>query len=71
MKTGEAHEAKFSWTDFNFNLKFSCMKTVTMLKFITLLLVRHSHGAAVDFLNTIQSSEALRLEWVGPERFHG
>lgn len=35
----------------------------------TLLLVRHSHSAAADFLDTIERSEALRLEWVGPERF--
>ena len=37
---------------------------------VTLLLVRHSHDAAVDFLDTIERSEALRLEWIGPERFH-
>ena len=37
---------------------------------ITLLLVRHSHAAAANFLATIERSEALRLEWVGPERFH-
>lgn len=36
----------------------------------TLLRLRHSHGAAVDFLDTIQRSEALRLEWIGPDRFH-
>lgn len=36
---------------------------------VTLLLVRHSHAAAVDFLDTIESSEVLRLEWIGPERF--
>ena len=36
----------------------------------TLLLVRHSHGAAVDFLETIERSEALRLEWIDPARFH-
>jgi predicted nucleic acid-binding protein len=36
---------------------------------VTLLLVRHSHAAAVDFLETIERSEALRLEWIGPERF--
>lgn len=36
---------------------------------VTLLLVRHSHEAATDFLTTIERSEALRLEWVGPERF--
>ena len=37
---------------------------------ITLLLVRHSHAAASDFLNTVERSEALQMEWVGPERFH-
>jgi len=37
---------------------------------VTLLLVRHSHAAAVDFLDTIERSEALRLEWIGPDRFH-
>ena len=37
---------------------------------VTLLLVRHSHAAAVDFLDTVARSEALRLEWVGPDRFH-
>ena len=35
-----------------------------------LLLIRHSHSAAADFLNTVVRSEALRLEWIGPERFH-
>src|SRR5678815_447463 len=37
---------------------------------VTLPLVRHSHAAAVDFLDTVERSEALRLEWIGPERFH-
>lgn len=37
---------------------------------VTLLLVRHSHAAAVDFLDTIERSESLRLEWISPERFH-
>jgi len=37
---------------------------------ITLLLIRHSHAAAADFLGTVERSEALRLEWIGPERFH-
>jgi predicted nucleic acid-binding protein len=37
---------------------------------VTLLLVRHSHAAAADFLDTLARSEALRLEWVGPDRFH-
>ncbi len=35
----------------------------------TLLLIRHSHSAAVDFLDTVSRSEALRLEWIGPDRF--
>jgi uncharacterized protein len=37
---------------------------------VTLLLVRHSHHAAADFLDTIERSESLRLEWIGPERFY-
>jgi hypothetical protein len=37
---------------------------------ITLLLMRHSHAAAVDFHDTIERSGALRLEWIGPDRFH-
>ena len=37
---------------------------------VTLLLVRHSHRAAADFLDTVERSETLRLEWIGPERFH-
>jgi hypothetical protein len=36
---------------------------------VTLLLVRHSHNAAVGFLDTVERSETLRLEWIGPERF--
>jgi predicted nucleic acid-binding protein len=36
----------------------------------TLLFMRHSHPAAVDFLETIERSEALRLEWIDPARFH-
>ncbi len=36
----------------------------------TLLLKRHSHAAAADFLTTVERSEALRLEWIGPDRFH-
>jgi predicted nucleic acid-binding protein len=35
----------------------------------TLLLVRHSHAAATDFLDSISSSGALCLEWVGQDRF--
>jgi uncharacterized protein len=37
---------------------------------VTLLLVRRSHAAAVDFLDAVERSEALRLEWIGPDRFH-
>lgn len=37
---------------------------------VTLLLVRHSHRAAVDFLDTVERSEVLRLEWIDPARFH-
>ena len=36
----------------------------------TLLLVRHSHKAAADFLETILQSKSLRLEWIDSERFH-
>jgi predicted nucleic acid-binding protein len=36
----------------------------------TLLLVRHSHAAASDSLDTIERSESLRLDWIGPDRFH-
>lgn len=37
---------------------------------VTLLLIRHSHAAAADFLATIEASEAIRIEWIGPDRFH-
>jgi uncharacterized protein len=37
---------------------------------VTLLLVRHSHGAAVDFLRTVTASESLHLEWTSSDRFH-
>ena len=37
---------------------------------VTLLLMRHSHAAAVDFLDTVERSESLHWEWIGPERFH-
>lgn len=37
---------------------------------VTLLLVRHSHSAAADFLRTLERSEMLRLEWIDPARFH-
>ena len=36
---------------------------------VKLLLVRHSHEAAGDFLDTMEQSEVLRLEWIGPDRF--
>jgi len=36
----------------------------------TLLLMRHSHAAAADFLSAIQNSESIRVEWVGADRFH-
>jgi predicted nucleic acid-binding protein len=35
----------------------------------TLLRMRHSHAAAIDFLDATQRSQALRLVWVDPERF--
>jgi uncharacterized protein len=37
---------------------------------VTLLLMRHSHSAAADFLQTVTSSESLHLHWVTPDRFH-
>ena len=36
---------------------------------VTLLLVRHSHAAAVDFLKAVGKSDALHLEWIGTARF--
>jgi predicted nucleic acid-binding protein len=36
----------------------------------TLLLVRHSHAAAADFLETVVTSEALQLQWIDSDRFH-
>jgi predicted nucleic acid-binding protein len=33
-------------------------------------LVRHSHAAALDFLDAVERSESLHLEWIGPARFH-
>jgi len=35
-----------------------------------LLRIRHSHSAAADFLETIERSESLHLEWITPDRFH-
>ncbi len=37
---------------------------------VTLLLMRHSHAAAADFFETMEASEVIRLEWIGPDRFH-
>jgi len=31
---------------------------------------RHSHTAAVDFLDTVERSEWLAIEWITPGRFH-
>ena len=36
----------------------------------TLLLLRHSHDAAADFLKTVLESATLRLEWIDSDRFH-
>jgi uncharacterized protein len=35
----------------------------------TLLLMRHSHAAAADFLKTTIESGTLRLEWIDSDRF--
>jgi len=37
---------------------------------VTLLLVRHSHRAAIDFFDSVERSEALHLEWVDEDRFY-
>ena len=37
---------------------------------VTLLLVRHSHAAAADFLQTVTNSESMQLLWITPDRFH-
>lgn len=36
----------------------------------TLLLRRHSHTAAGDFVKTTLASATLRLEWIDSDRFH-
>ena len=36
---------------------------------VTLLLVRHSHAAAVDFLRTLQATQWIELVWIDSERF--
>jgi predicted nucleic acid-binding protein len=38
---------------------------------VTLLLVRHSHAAAADFLQTVVASESLQVQWVDSNRFDG
>lgn len=35
----------------------------------TLLLVRHSHAAAVDFVQTVLQSQSLQIQWIDSERF--
>lgn len=37
---------------------------------VTMLMVRHSREAAADFLQTINRTAVVRMEWIGPERFH-
>lgn len=36
----------------------------------TLLRMRHSHAAATDFLETVERSASLRVEWMNSERFN-
>lgn len=36
---------------------------------VTLLLVRHSHSAAADFIDTVERTGLLQVEWIGPDRF--
>jgi predicted nucleic acid-binding protein len=35
----------------------------------TLLLLRHSHAAAVDFLDTMEKTQFVRMEWTDSLRF--
>ena len=37
---------------------------------VTLLLVRHSHAAATDFLDSATRSQGLRWEWIDSDRFY-
>lgn len=37
---------------------------------VTLLLVRHSHAAASDFLQTVTTTEWVQFEWIDSDRFH-
>jgi len=36
---------------------------------VTLLLMRHSHAAAVDFLDTMEKTQLVRTEWTDSLRF--
>ncbi len=36
---------------------------------VTLLRIRHSHAAAADFLDTMERTRRVRVEWTGTERF--
>ena len=35
----------------------------------TLLLVRHSHPAAADFLQTVLASQSLQIQWIDSDHF--
>jgi hypothetical protein len=37
---------------------------------VTLLTMRHTHAAAVDFLDTMERGAAVRLEWIGSDRYY-
>jgi uncharacterized protein len=37
---------------------------------VTLLMVRHSHAAAADFLDSATRSQRLRWEWIDSDRFY-
>ncbi len=37
---------------------------------LTLLRLRHSHAAATDFLDTVERSQVMQLEWIGSDRFY-
>lgn len=36
---------------------------------VTLLRMRHSHSAAVDFLGTVERSASVQVEWMNSEQF--
>jgi len=40
------------------------------VQIVGMLSVRHSRATAKDFLETIEQSRLLRLEWTTPDRFH-